>query len=710
MSDTFRAWSRPLIVLRAMLLLALFIFNMSFSPHAANDPLSKIEERALNSKNYNYKNIGSSLDTSRENDNVIVITAQKESPLTVTLSPKHSNHVLSANDSVNYLKIIPGFTLIRNGGTNGDPIFRGMFGSRLRMLVEGGEILGACASRMDSPIAYIHPENFDCITLIKGPQSVLWGPGASAGILQFERVRPHFDAPGMKLNSSILIGSNSRLDQNLDTSLGDVFGYLRLVSNLSRSGNYQDSEKRPVHSGWRKWNSDITFGYTPSSEKLIEISIGHGNGNAQYASRNMDGTYFKRNSIGIKFEQNAINNNILEKIEIQGWYHYADHVMDNYRRRDLLLRPSVLVCPLAIKPSFIRAPMRHNIDRLTLGGRSIGTWQWYNLQLQGGTDMQVNWHRKHAKKEGWQEDSCFQDGGIFAELKWWFKPENNLISGIRIENTVLKYHPTKKIIKKRRETYPAAFFRLEHRSNNFPLMIYCGTGMSERFPDYWEIMTLKSGRGSGYDAFDRLKREKTTQLDLGAHLRLKKFNSWISTYTGQIKDFILFRYDSSNSKNNRAYNVDARTLGSEMGLSYHLSDHWRLKSSAAWSFGKNKSTHKPLPQIPPLEGRFSLGWVEGNWSITGLWRLVAAQKHIALNEGNVVGKDFNCSTGFGVLSSNITWKASKIFKINAGVDNLLNRRYSEHLNLAGNPEFGYAAKSPLIELGRTFWARANLFF
>ena len=82
---------------------------------------------------------------------------------------------MPASDGADYLKTIPGFSAVRNGGVNGDPVFRGMFGSRLKLLSNGGEMLGACPNRMDSPSSYISPDTFDKLTVIKGPQTVLWG-------------------------------------------------------------------------------------------------------------------------------------------------------------------------------------------------------------------------------------------------------------------------------------------------------------------------------------------------------------------------------------------------------------------------------------------------------------------------------------------------------------------------------------------------------
>jgi iron complex outermembrane receptor protein len=64
----------------------------------------------------------------------MVVTAPASSPLEVVTSPKRPRQPVPASDGSDYLKTIPGFSQIRAGGTNGDPVLRGMFGSRLRIL------------------------------------------------------------------------------------------------------------------------------------------------------------------------------------------------------------------------------------------------------------------------------------------------------------------------------------------------------------------------------------------------------------------------------------------------------------------------------------------------------------------------------------------------------------------------------------------------
>ena len=115
----------------------------------------------------------------------VVTAVQQSSPLTVIADPKDARQPVPASDATDYLKTIPGFSAIRSGGTNGDPVLRGMFGSRINLRTNGGLMLGACPGRMDAPSSYISPETYDQLTVIKGPQTVLWGPGASAGTVLF---------------------------------------------------------------------------------------------------------------------------------------------------------------------------------------------------------------------------------------------------------------------------------------------------------------------------------------------------------------------------------------------------------------------------------------------------------------------------------------------------------------------------------------------
>ena len=153
---------------------------------------------------------------------------------------------------------------------------------------------GACPSRMDAPSSYIAPQNYDQLTVIKGPQTVAWGPGSSAGTVLFERLPESFDEPGSRLDATLVGGSKTRRDLQLDGALGSRDGFLRLSGNRSRSGDYRDGNGDRVPSRWYKWNTDLALGWPPDDDTLLELSVGTGDGEARYAGRGMDGSQFER--------------------------------------------------------------------------------------------------------------------------------------------------------------------------------------------------------------------------------------------------------------------------------------------------------------------------------------------------------------------------------------------------------------------------------
>lgn len=657
----------------------------------------------------------------------VVTAVQQSSPLTVVADPKDPRQPVPAADGADYLKTIPGFNAIRSGGTNGDPLFRGMFGSRLNILSDGGVLLGACPNRMDAPTSYLSPENFDRLTVIKGPQSVLWGPGASAATILFERDTPRFNELGGRVDGSVLVGTNGRFDRRLDATAGGSQGYIRVLGNSARADDYQDGNGESVPSRWEKWNSDVLLGWTPNDDTLIELSAGRGDGEARYAGRGMDGSQFLRESLGLRVRLENLGE-VFRGLEGQVYYNYADHVMDNFSLRSP--NPQDVM-------AMMRNPMASNVDRRTLGGRLVGTWEWASVELKAGVDAQRNEHRKRASmfmmgrytdydQFSWDKDAEFHNYGLFGELTWQIDEHQRWVAGGRLDRAsvtdyrqtlgsgmTLRANPTAD--QTRSDTLPSGFLRYEQDLQNLPATWYAGLGHSQRFPDYWELFSASPGPIGFVQPMESLEPEKTTQLDLGINYRGEKLEAWASAYAGQVRDYILFSYGPGmmpGHVRSQASNVDARIMGGELGLSYRLDSNWRTDASLAYAWGKNSSDDRPLAQTPPLEARFGLAYEQSDWSAGALWRIVAAQNRVDEGKGNVVGKDFDSSSGFAVFSLNAAYRLSPEVKVSAGIDNLFDKTYSEHLNLAGNAGFGFSMDDPQAfnEPGRTLWTKLDFSF
>ncbi|GLU31375.1 outer membrane copper receptor [Trinickia caryophylli] len=639
-----------------------------------------------------------------------VVAAPEATPLVVVTDPKTPRQPLPASDGADYLKTIPGFASIRSGGTNGDAVFRGMFGSRLNILANGMPTLGACPGRMDAPTSYIAPESYDKVTVVKGPQTVLYGPGASAGTVLFERVTPRFKTPGMRFEGSLVGGSFGRNDQNVDLTAGTPDFYGRVTANHAHSQDYEDGNGRTVPSQWDKWNADATLGWTPDDNTRLELTAGTGDGYARYAGRSMDGAHFRRETFGLKFEKKHIGE-VLDRIEAQVFYNEADHVMDNYTLR--------MPDPTSSMPMRMASEVR----RRTLGARVAATFRFADaFKLVTGVDAQSNRLDSRAAMgmqnygdKPWNPRANMWNAGVFGELTWYASEASRVIGGARIDQASARdkratagstSNPT--FDDSRSRTLPSGFVRYERDLASLPLTWYAGIGHTERFPDYWELFSPTSGPAGSVNAFSALKPEKTTQLDIGTQYKSEKLDAWVSAYAGYVQDFILFDYATGPmGRTTQATNVNAQIMGGELGTSWRPFSPWRIETSLAYAWGRNVQSGAPLPQIPPLEARFGVEYTRGPWSAGGLWRVVAPQHRYALNEGNVVGKDFGPSAGFGVLSLHTQYKVSKTVEISVGIDNVLDKAYSEHLNLAGNAGFGYAASVPVTEPGRTAWIRLS---
>src|SRR5690606_18218644 len=130
-----------------------------------------------------------------------------------------------------------------------------------------------------------------------------------------------------------------------------------------------------------------------------------------------------------------------------------------------------------------------------------------------------------------------------------------------------------------------------------------------------------------------------------------------------------------------------------------------FRSMYAWA--KNTTDNTPLPQISPLEARVNLRYIQDNYTLGAYWRLVDGQNRISEREGNIVGYDVKKSAGFGTLSLNGTYHFANGVDLSVGVDNVLDKTYTEHLNKMGNAGIGLSATEQFNNIGRNYWARVS---
>ncbi len=642
-------------------------------------------------------------------ERIVITGVSQQSALQVIKDPKAPQQPLPAQDGADYLKSIPGFSVIRKGGSSGDPVFRGAAGSRLLMSSDEQMILGGCSSRMDPPTAYINPQNFDRIRVIKGPQTILYGPAAATVL--FERDHYRFDPDQGLGQISITAASASRYDLNSDLTIGNEQGFWRVTGSYSESNDYRDGTGQAINSAYQRWGVDTQVGWTPDQHTVVILSLGQSGAEAAYADRAMDGVLFDRSSASLRWRQQNLSA-WLTQLDSQIYYGYVDHVMDNYSLRTF--------APTAMMAN----PSARNPDRYSRGFRSVATiaHEWFN-HWQIGLDHQHHQHRDRVSMnqplmpfadKPRSADAEFSQWGLFSEWQLSLTDQLTLLSGWRIDQwqaldqrlllgmgAMSQPNPT---ALQRHDAYlNSGFVRLEQQFDR--QLWHIGIGRAERFPDYWELFGARNRSATSASAL-YIKPELVHQLDLGVHLQWADV-SWVSSlFYGRTDDFILLERGQPMQPV-LVRNIDSESFGGETSLSWQLNAAWLFDASLAYTHASNLTDHRPLAQQPPLELKFGAQYQHGDWTHAALWRVVDNQHRVAIGQGNIIGNDFKASHGFAVLSLNTHWQVNSGWRVSFGVDNLLDKAYAEHLSTAGAMVAGYEPLMQINEPGRTVWFKLD---
>ena len=102
----------------------------------------------------------------------------------------------ATSDTASLLKFIPGVSLYGSGGVSSLPAIRGLADDRLRIKVDGMDLVSACGNHMNPPLSYIDPTSVERIEVFAGIAPVSAGGDSIGGTILVESAPPEFAAPG----------------------------------------------------------------------------------------------------------------------------------------------------------------------------------------------------------------------------------------------------------------------------------------------------------------------------------------------------------------------------------------------------------------------------------------------------------------------------------------------------------------------------------
>lgn len=102
----------------------------------------------------------------------------------------------ATSDTASLLRDIPGVSLYGAGGVSSLPAIHGLADDRLRIKVDGMDLLSSCPNHMNSPLSYLDPSQVETLKVYAGITPVSVGGDSIGGTIIAETAAPEFAAPG----------------------------------------------------------------------------------------------------------------------------------------------------------------------------------------------------------------------------------------------------------------------------------------------------------------------------------------------------------------------------------------------------------------------------------------------------------------------------------------------------------------------------------
>lgn len=630
-------------------------------------------------------------------------------------------------DSMDIIARLPGGAINRNGPLSGQAQYRGLFGPRMTVLVDSMRVTPGGLNWMDSPMHYLPPGLTNTVTLIRGVAPVSSGPGIG-GVILAESKQPDFGSDrGLQTAGDFTLSAMS----NDGYALSGLLAVANASHRLRLFASREDGDDLEFGSGTIKDTSherdSYGAGYALRLDRA-ELSLDYSHtdtGPTGTPALPLDIDFFDTDRINLGLQAE------IGGIELSGRVFYTDvaHAMTNFTLRT---PPDNSSLPL---PPFVGTERRVvDVDSNALGFAFSARFPLAGGQLKIGGDGNAEEHSGLVRDpdvppfyvQNFRNASQDQFG-LYAEWLGDLTEAWRLEVGLRYNRSEAdadtvgaqpadlcdagafppgsppcavallrdRFNSAKRDLTD--EMFDAVI-KLDWRLRD-QLTFNLGYAHKTRPPSYierylWIPLEVNSGLGdlNNYVGTLSLEPEQSDQFEIGLEWRNERWYFAPRVFYREVSDYIqgIAATDPvviavSGAANGdptplQFANTEAKIYGADAVLSYRLSDRLTLDATVNYVRGKNTALQDNLYRIAPLNGRLALSWEDQAWSLTV--ETVAAARQDKLSRTIVLDepRSSNASTpGWGIVNVYGQWQLRSGLQLRAGVENLFDRSYRNHL-------------------------------
>lgn len=639
----------------------------------------------------------------------------------------------STSDTAKLLDNQPGVSLYGAGGVSSLPVIHGMADDRVRVKMDGMDLIASCPNHMNSPLSYIDPSNVGSIKVYAGITPVSIGGDSIGGSIVVDSPVPVFAAPGQGSLTKGEVGAFYRSNGNAKG--GNLSAtYATESFNLTYSGATAESNNYKAGGNFKTRTDTGVTGHTLPLDEVGSTAYKTRNHTLGFAMKG--GNHLVEAKLGfqdIPYElypnqrmdmlgntQHRFNLRYLGQLdwgalEARAYHEKVDHYMDFGPDKQFQYGTAPGM-PMNTEGKTTGATVKASIvlteqDLLRVGGeyQHYRLNDWWPPSGTGGMSPNAFLNINDGKRDR---------TALFGEWEKNLNPQWMTLLGLRYERVnmdtgnVQGYNSASAT--GNQSTDVPAFNARSHgkTDNNWDMTalarhtananndIEFGFARKVRSPNLYERYTWSTwsmaavmnnfvGDGNGYIGNINLKPEKahTLSATFDWHADDRGWEFKATPYYTQVTDYIdAVRCPSGGSActagnttttnqfvalqyTNQSARLYGLDLSGHMPLAKAGVGELGLKGLLTYTNGKNRDTGDDLYNIMPLNAKLTLTQKLGGWN-NGI-ELVAAMTKDKLSD---VRNEIK-TPGYGLvnLRASHSWKQ---VRVDFGVENLFNKLYA----------------------------------
>lgn len=587
----------------------------------------------------------------------------------------------------------PGLTVIKRGNYASEPVLRGLNSDRIYITIDGMKIQSACTDKMDPVTSYAETGNLESIEISKGSFSCGKCLNKQAGIDL--KLKDAATSNKLKLSGSLgagyLTAANGR---NIETRISIESKKYGTTANFvyKANGDYTSGDGTVVkYSGYNKINLANSNIFTPLKNLTIKADLLYDYAwNIGYPALTMDVKTAEAVLAGISFKINNLTQ-ALKSMEGRLYYNSVNHVMDDTHRdnRIKMDMPGLTKTKgIYVSTNLFTGSINTDIkfDATTTTARAEMT-----MYVPGSAPMfMLTWPdvKKNEyvisvnSKRNFGTQFLFTAGGSLSLI-------NSSIEDILGYGELSVFYPSFSGTDSRPAYSIAAGFNMMISNYLNTELNYAYNSRDLSISEQYAFYIFNRLDAYDYIGDPFLKNEKSHQIELTLKYNRDRFKTYISLFTYRFSDYIIGITDNNLSPMTEGANgvkiysniPTASLTGFESTIEAGITGKLNLVNTVQYTRGTDNSGNS-LPQVPPLMGTTALRFSDGKISLQteAIW--AAAQNNFSIKYGETR------TPSFAIFNFRVSYKILNYLTLNAGIENVLNKNYYEHLDWLKIPRPG----------------------